>query len=184
MSILDLAQQHLGQEQIAQLSQQIGASPTQTQSAVQAAVPMLLGGMATTARQPEGAAALSEAMGSHAGLLGGLGGLGALGGLLGGGGAADGGGLLGRVLGGHQQTVQNGVEQASGLDSDQTRKLLMLLAPIVIAMLAKRHASTQHDQLGGALAQEADQAREQAQRTSPHVGGILGKILDAAQGQR
>lgn len=183
MSIFDLAQQHLGQEQIAQISQQIGASPTQTQSAVQAALPMMVGGMASTAQQPEGAAALSEAMGSHAGLLGGLGGLGALGGLLGGGGAAD-GGLLGRVLGGHQQTVQNGVEQASGLDSDQTRKLLMLLAPIVIAMLAKRHANTPHDELGGALGQEATQAREQAQRTSPHVGGILGKILDAAQGAR
>lgn len=175
MSILDEVQQELGQDKIAQIGQQIGATPSQTQTAVQAAVPMLLGGMAGTASQPNGAGAIQQALGSHAGLLG------SLGGMLGGAMPADGGGLLGKILGGHQQTVQNGVQQAGGLDSGQTKHLLMILAPIVLAILAKRHANASHDQLGTQLQQEAQNASAQAQKSSPHVGGILGKILDQVQ---
>src|ERR671920_542790 len=50
MSLLDLVQQNLGPDQIQEISQQIGADPGQTQSAVQAALPMLLGGMAGAAQ--------------------------------------------------------------------------------------------------------------------------------------
>ena len=177
MSILDEVQQTLGQDKIAQISQQIGASPAQTHTAVQAAVPMLLGGMAGTASQPNGAGEIQQLLGSHAGILG------SLGGLLGGGGApADGGGILGKVLGQHQQTVQQGVQQAGGLDSNQTRHLLMILAPIVLGILAKRHANASHDQLQTQLQQEAQTTSAQAQKSAPHVGGILGKILDQVQG--
>ena len=175
MSILEEVQQELGQDKLAQISQQIGATPAQTQTAVQAAVPMLLGGMAGTASQPNGASAIQQALGSHAGILGNLGGL------LGGAMPADGGGVLGKVLGGHQQTVQNGVQQAGGLDSSQTRHLLMIVAPIVLAILARRHANASHDQLGTQLQQEAQNASVQAQKAAPHVGGILGKILDQVQ---
>ena len=175
MSILDMAQEHLGQNEITQISQQIGASPAQTQSAIQAALPMLVGGMASTAQQPQGLGSIQQALGSHAGVLGNLGAL------LGAGAPADGGGLLGRVLGQHQQTVQQGVEHASGLDPDQTRRLLMILAPIVLGLLAKRHAQRSQQEIGGALQQEAQAAQQQAQRQSPHIGGLVGKILSYAE---
>ena len=191
MSVLDIVQQNLGPTEIQQLSQQIGADPGQTQTAIQAAVPMLLGGMASSAQQPGGAQNVAGAMQDHAGLLGGLGGLGgALGGALGGGGggggalgglgailagaaAGGGGGLLGKVLGHQEPAVENGVQQASGLDSGQTRKLLMLLAPIVLAALARRRQQTQPSGVPGdangdgipdALQQEARHAQEQTQR--------------------
>ena len=93
MSILDLVQQQLGPQGTQQIAQQIGADPTTTQTAIQAALPMLLGGMATTAREPGGASAIQGLLGQGAG-GGGLGGM--LGGLLGG---AGGGGGLGGIAG-------------------------------------------------------------------------------------
>ncbi len=98
---------------LSQISQQIGANPSQTQSAISAALPMLVGGLARNTQTPEGANALAGALdrdhdgslldnlgpmlGSLAGGGGGggaAGALGALGGLLGGGGGGGGAGSL------------------------------------------------------------------------------------------
>ena len=90
---------------------QLGASPEQTRSAIQAALPMLMGAMQRNAATPEGAESLHRAVtrdhqgvdlgGLLGGLLGGSGGAG-LGGMLGGSGGAGGGGLsdlMGAVFG-------------------------------------------------------------------------------------
>lgn len=204
MSLLDLVQQQLGAGGTEQIAQQIGADPATTQSAIQAAIPMLLGGMAGAARQPEGAAAINSAvsqssgLGGIGGMLGGLlggggggGALGGLGGLLGGGGGL--GGMLGGLLGGHQDAVQDGVQQASGLSGDQTKKLLMILAPIAIAAIAHYRSQGGQSATGAVAGAESgggadldgngipdvleQHAREAAQSNS-HVGGLLGKILD------
>ncbi len=200
MSLLDLVQQHLGPDQLRALSSQLGADPARTQSAVDAALPMLLGGMAQTAQQPGGAATVAGAMQERQGLLDGLdlgslgalaGSLGGLGGLLGGvgGGGGSGGGLLGQILGRHESTVEDGVRQASGLNSGQTRQLLMVLAPIVLAALARRRqqaapagsdgADLDGDGIPDVLQREAQVAHAQASQRSPQIGGIIGKILNA-----
>jgi hypothetical protein len=186
MSIVDLVQQHLGTDEVQTISQQLGVDPSVTQSAIQAAVPMIVGGMAGTASQPGGESTIQSLLGSHAGILG------SLGSLIGAGPPADGGGILGQVLGQHQQTVQQGVQQASGLAPDQTRKLLMILGPIVLAALARHQAqSTTRAQIGGqsgdaslsgTLRQEA--AAAQARTQSPHVGGLLGSILSHVETPR
>ncbi|MBV9878983.1 MAG: DUF937 domain-containing protein [Gemmatirosa sp.] len=185
MNLIDLVQQHLGPAELQNVGQQIGADPSQIQSAVQAALPMLLDGMAQTARQPGGADAVAGAMQDHATLLGGLGGLGGL------------GSVLGSILGGRQPGVESGVQQASGLNSSQTRQLLAILAPIVLAALARHRqqaaaaaptaapspaggADLNGDGIPDVLQREAQQAREHTERTAPHIGGIIGKILDAA----
>lgn len=109
---------------------------------------------------------------------GGLGGmLGGLGGMLGGSGA---GGILGSILGGSHSAVTDGVSQASGLDRQKTMRLLMILAPIVLAAVA-RHRSTAGASaapVGDVLQQEA-----QAHASNPRYGGILGGILNKATGQ-
>ena len=51
-STLDLVQEHLGPQEIQQISQQLGTDPTTTQQAVNAALPAIVGGMASTAQQP------------------------------------------------------------------------------------------------------------------------------------
>ncbi len=152
MSLLDQIQQQLGPQQVQQISQQVGADPAQTEQAVHAALPMMLGGMAAGAREPQGASALGGLLGGGGGGLGGL--LGGLGGMLGGaagggGGGMDMGGILGSILGRSQPAVQDGVQQASGLNSDQTKKLLMVLAPIVLAAIMK---SRQNRTADGAMA--------------------------------
>jgi len=183
MSLADLVQQHLGPEEIQQISQQLGVEPAMASNAVQAAVPLMVGGMASTANQPEGASTIQSLFGTHSGVLDNLGSL------ISAGAPADGGGLLGRILGQHQQTVQQGVQQASGLGSDQTKRLLMILGPVVLAALARRHAQATAQQasgddgsLSGTLRREAQTA--QATTSSPHVGGILGAILKHVESPR
>jgi hypothetical protein len=188
MSVIDLVQQHLGPQEIQQISQQLGVDPAAAQSAIQAAVPMMVGGMASTADQPAGASTIQSLFGSHSTGLDNLGSVNSARA------PADGGGLLGKILGQHQQTVQQGVQQASGLAPDQTRKLLMILGPIVLAALARRHAQAAAStastaatgapdtSLGNVLRRDAEAA--QAKAPSTHVGGLLGKILSYVETPR
>ena len=176
MALTDMVQQHLGQAEVSQISQQLGIDPGVAQTAIAAAIPMIVGGMARHASQPQGADAVQQAITAHDGVTDNVGGV------LQAGPPADAGGsggLLGRILGTHHDTVQQGVQQASGLDSEKARKLLMM-----VGVLARRQFGGQNAQqmnpgeLGGVLHQEAQQAATQA----PHMGGLLGKILGAVQG--
>ena len=65
MSITDAVQEHLGPTEIDQISQQLGVSPDVAQRAVSAALPMILGGMASHAARPEGAATVGQAINTH-----------------------------------------------------------------------------------------------------------------------
>ena len=172
MSILDLVQQQLGSDGIRQLSQQIGADEQQTSSAVQMALPVLLGGLAKNAQSPAGAQALAGALDrDHDPSL-----LDNLGSMLGGGAMAGAGaGILGHILGGRQPAVEQGLGKATGLNGSQIGKLLMLLAPIVMAALARRKQQAGADAggLGGILAGEKDDI----QRKNPQLGG-LASMLD------
>jgi hypothetical protein len=174
MSLLDMLQQHLGQSEVNQLSQQIGASPSVTQSAISAALPMLLGGMASRASQPDGASTIEQAIDSHQGVAGNISSL------LQAGPPADRPVLLGRILGEHEQTAQEGVQQASGLDPEAAKKLLVMLSPIVLGMLAKRRSEERANTQQQGMGQLSSMLREEAQTTqrqAPQTGGLLGKIL-------
>jgi hypothetical protein len=177
MSAIDLLSQ-LDDDDIEEISKQIGINPTQTRTAIDAAAPMLLAGAAQTAQQPGGYASVQRALDSQAGVLDNLRDL------LRGGGPADGGGLLDGILGRTKPTVQEGVQETTGLNSDQTRRLLAMLAPIVIGMLARRRQNDGSKPLDAQMRDEAQQAEEQARQRSPKIGGILGKILSYAEQQR
>ena len=134
-----------------------------------------------------GSGGLGTILGDLTGMMGGGapgsapasgGGLGGLGGMLG---SAAAGGILGKILGANHPNVQNGVTQASGLDPQKAGRLLMILAPIVLAAIAHHKQSTgsSSSQVSNDLQREA-QAQVHAQ---PHLGGILGSILNKATGQ-
>jgi hypothetical protein len=128
-----------------QVAQQLGVDPAQASAAIGTALPLLLGALGRNASRPEGAHALFGALqNDHAG--GDLGSV--LGAVLGGGQTrqTNGDGILGHIFGGQQQRAQAGVAQATGLQSSQASQLLKILAPIVMAYLAKRMFS----QSGGA----------------------------------
>ena len=167
-SLFDQLQQHVNADTIGQIANQIGATPGQTQAAVSAAMPMLLGALARNSATPQGAAGILGALDRDhdgslldnlGGLLGGIsggsrssaGGMGDIGGILGGllgGGASGGSGggmmdmggaILGHVFGGKQGNVAASLGKSTGLQSGQILQLLAMLAPIVMAVLGKQN---------------------------------------------
>lgn len=180
----DLLNQLQGQP-LAQLSSQLGLSQPQTQNAVSAALPLLLGALGRNASQPQGAEALFGALQrDHAapaasGLdLGSV-----LGAVLGGGGGGsrqtDGAGILGHIFGGRQDSAAQGLGQATGLEGGQANALLKMLAPIVLSYLAQRmfsgggQGAASPQQLGDVLGQEQQRIQQQGP-----AGGLLSSVLD------
>ncbi len=183
-SLTDQLFDQLSGTPLRQISQQLGLGQAQTASAVSAALPLLLGALGKNASQPQGADALFGALqNDFAGAdLGNI-----LGSVLGGGAATrqtNGAGILGHVFGGQQQRAETGLGQATGLNSGQSGQLLKILAPIVLAFLAKQmfqnRAGAAQPQdptaqlLGSLLGQEQQQVRQQGGLG----GGLLGAVLD------
>lgn len=187
MSITDDIFSQLSGPMLQQIGQQLGTGQTQTAGAIAAALPMILGAMGRNARQPQGAEALFGALSrDHQGAAGtGLGDI--LGAVLGGGQSrqTDGLGQLGHIFGGRQQQAVSGLGQATGLGNERAQMLMKILAPIVMAYLAKRMFSGGQQQagmqqagapniLGDILGQEERQVRQQGGLG----GGLLGAVLD------
>lgn len=160
--------------QLAQIGQQLGLSESKASDAVSAALPLLIGALGRNAGQPQGAEALFGALQrDHAGLdLGSV-----LGSVLGGGGQGD--QILGHIFGDRQETAAQGLGNVAGLGSNQASSLLKILAPIVLAYLAKRmfaqdDAGASPQALGNVLGQE----RQRIQQQDSLGGGLLGAVLD------
>lgn len=176
-SLLESLANHLGQDQINQLANQIGATPDQTRSGIGATLPTILAGLARNAQQPEGAQQLDSALAkNHDGSL-----LDHLGTLFGGNPqsapvpdkAVQGGSILDHVLGGRQQRVADSAARGSGLSQGQILKLMAMLAPVVLAYLGRRR---KEENLSPA------QLGETLQRESAAVdsagGGMISRMLD------
>ncbi len=176
----NLAEQLLSQLQGApmqQMSSQLGIGEQQTSQAVATALPLLLGALGKNASQPQGAQALLGALQKdHAG--GGSNIAGLLGSVLGGGGGrqTDGAGILGHILGGSQSRAESGLAQASGLDSNKAGQLMKMLAPLVMAFLARQtqQGNASPQALGAMLGQEEQQIRQEG----GGAAGLLGAVLD------
>ena len=171
--ILATVMNQLGPNAVQQLSQQIGAPPQQTQSAIQAALPALVTALANNARSADGAQALDGALQrDHDGSV-----LDNVVGFLGNGAAASvGAGILGHVLGQRQAPVAQGLGGATGLNSNQSSQLLAMLAPLVLGALGRARQSEGLD--AGGLASVLAGQRQQAQQTSPAMS-MLNQLLDA-----
>src|SRR5215207_1421113 len=79
-SLQDLLGQQQGSEAVQEISNNVGAEPSAVNSAIQAALPMILGSLANNASTPQGAESLDNALaqdhdGSVLDNLGGLGGM-------------------------------------------------------------------------------------------------------------
>ena len=181
-----LVEQLLSQLQgapMAQIASQLGADQQQTESAVGAAVPMLLGMLGNNANQGGGADALFGAlMRDHAPAQAqGFGGGDLLGSVLGsvlGGGQGQGAGsaILGHIFGGQQQQAESSLGQASGLGGGNAGQLLTILAPIVMSFLANKVQGSGLD--AGGLGQVLQQERAQTQQQGGLGGSLLTSMLD------
>ena len=158
MDLMSLLQGQLTPEVIGQLSQQTGASPTQTATAAEGVFSTLLGGLAKNAagggaegilnaldRDHDGSV-LNDVMGMISGNAGGRNAA-----------ALNGAGILGHILGGQQQGAAQVISQASGVQQSGVADLMIKLAPIVMGVLAQQKqqqgldASGLAGMLGGAV---------------------------------
>ncbi|MGH9938051.1 MAG: DUF937 domain-containing protein [Blastocatellia bacterium] len=171
MNLTGLLSEALNSNTINQISQQLGADEGTTSNAIQAALPMLLGGLANNSANEGGADSLLSALDrNHDGSI-----LDDLGGFLGNFSSGPGAGILGHVFGGGQGAVEQGVSQASGLDMGKVGPLLMMLAPIVMGALgrARREEGIGAADLSGLLGASAQQAG-----AGSGLLGALSSILD------
>lgn len=122
---------------MSQLASQLGVDEQTAASATRQALPALVGGLQANAEDPAGAASLAGALGDHSGEL------------LDGGvnldqvNTGDGEKIVSNIFGQHTDQVAQtlggtlGASQAGGQDT-MMKKLLPILAPIVLAYLSKR----------------------------------------------
>lgn len=173
-----------------QMGQRLGIGPAQMAGAVSAALPLLLGALGRNTSEPQGAQSLFGALqNDHAGSdLGSV-----LGSVLGGQGGQtrqlDGGKILGHIFGGRQPRAEAGLGEATGLGNERAGQLMRMLAPIVLAYLAKRmfdNRQANETSVAGAPAQPNPQVLgdilgEEQRRVSQQGGvggGLLGAVLD------
>jgi hypothetical protein len=156
----------VGQIPMDRLASQLGVDPQTAEAATREAVPALLGGMQANAQDPQGAASLAEALGQHENDL-----------LDGGVDLAqvnpdDGGKIVGHVFGANQEQVVNQLGGLGGSGgSSVIGKLLPMLAPVVMAYLAKQF--TQKTSSAAAPASGSG---------TPDLGGLLGSLLGGGGG--
>ncbi|MFC9354936.1 DUF937 domain-containing protein [Arthrobacter sp. NPDC057013] len=163
----------LGQIPVQQIASLLGTDTASAQAAVEAAVPTLLAGLQNNVQAPDGAAALESELASH------------LNGLADGGvdpsqvDTQDGEKIVAHVFGGQQDQVASrlaGTANLGGVGGDLVRKLLPILAPIVMSYLAKKV-------LGGGRDSGAQDSGAQGSPPSRGSGGIdLGSILGGILG--
>lgn len=159
----------LEQIPVDQVAGLLGTDRESARAAIEAAVPTLLTGMQSNAQAPGGAASLESALAQHQG------------GLAEGGvdaaqvDTADGEKIVSHVFGGQQDQVAQqlaGSANLGGVGGDLVRKLLPILAPIVMSYLANKI-------LGGRNAQAEGGAGGNAAGGPGGIdlGSILGGIL-------
>ena len=183
--ILDLLGPALSGGSLQDLSRSVGTDEQTTQRAMMAALPVILGAMQRNNSNAQQAQSLAHALErDHDGSL-----LDNLGGFLGkrGGGsgsapsvnpkATDGGGILGHIFGNNLNRVEQGVGQATGMNTQQVTKLLMMAAPLVMAYLGrqKRQQNLDAGGLSDLLQRESQKARQAA---PPDLLGTIGSFLD------
>jgi len=155
---LDVLNSDLGKTIISGVAGQTNQSQNKTQDVLTMALPVLMQAMKRNASTPQGAEGLMSALSNkHDGSI-----LDNLGGLFGGGVDSnvldDGNKILGHVLGGKQQHVENALSAKAGLDSGSVAQILKVAAPILMGILG-------------------NQAKKQNVNNSSGIESLLGGLL-------
>jgi len=171
MGILDTIGQQLSGDTLKQISQKLGTDEGTAARAVSVALPLLIAGLSRNASTPDGGAALDQALNrdhSDSPVLD------APQQAVADPNAFNAGGILGHIFGQRQAPIQQGVAKASGMDLQSASKVLMILAPIVMASLARARTAQGANVSAGQVLQGEQQHIE---RQVPGIGG-LASILD------
>lgn len=167
----------MGQAQ-QRVGSQLGTTPQQTASALEAAVPLLLGAMTRNATQPGGLDALAGALNRHDGSSLDAFSQGQMPDL------QDGQKILGHVFGGQQQAAANAIGQRAGINPQVAMQLLMMVAPLVLGYLSRQRQQGGQPQMGGGMGDLGGLLGGLLGGAGAGgLGGMLGGLLGGAQGQ-
>jgi hypothetical protein len=183
--MIETLEQMLG-GQADKLGSRIGADPAQTQTAVSAAIPVLVAALGQEASSPGLRRAIER---DHDGAVidnldGYVEGTASLNPR-----ATDGVGILEHTLGDRQQDVARSLSSKTGLDLGSIMQLLPILAPIVMGMLGKQTRSTSSGSGSGGLGLDAlgsilGGAQREATSRNPDIGDILGGLVGGGSAAR
>ncbi|MGI8669845.1 MAG: DUF937 domain-containing protein [Aridibacter sp.] len=181
-SLEDLLGQQKGSSAVEQISQNLGSNPSVVNSAIQMALPVILGGLARNAQSPQGAEQLDNALSNdHQGGL-----LDTLSDYLRGGVPSpqqatretNGAGILEHILGGGTQAnATKEISEKTGLNMGQVANLLITLAPIVMSFLGKQ--KQQNNLNAGGLSDLLTGQTQQMQRSGNPMWDMASRMLDS-----
>lgn len=179
MSLLDLIKDQLTGDRLKDLGRMVGANEGTVKTAVQAALPLLIGALAKNAHKPGGAEALHRAVEKdHDGSV-----LDSLGDFLKAPDTRTGDGILRHVLGARRQSVEGQLSRSTGIDKDGATRLLSTLAPVVMGALGKKQrqdgldVGALSDMLRGDFRRAAEQESEETSE-GKGLSGLMA-LLDA-----
>lgn len=158
---------------VRQIGNQIGADENATTSAIQLALPLLIGALSRNASNPQGADALHNAVtNDHDGSI-----LDNLSGFLLNPQQANSAGMLGHIFGARQENVASEISQQSGLNIGQVAQILLMLAPIVLGALGKARNQQGLDSQG--LASVLAGQQQQFEQPQSPIMNIATQLLDS-----
>ncbi|MET9248418.1 DUF937 domain-containing protein [Nonomuraea sp. NPDC003709] len=161
MTLTDELLTELGDSGLEQIAGMLGTDTTMARDVVEAVSGVIVGGMARNARHPDGADALRAALDDHVDTDPFTGDVASL--------TRDGHNILGHVLGGQgTEDAADALARFAGVDPGIIMRLLPLVAPMIMSLLANRAESRGMN--AGALADDLD-------REQPACPGELGELL-------
>lgn len=172
VNLLDLAKGAIGQQVMGQLGGILGQNEKQTSTAVNAALPAILGGLMQKGSTQSGAQDLMKELDNHDGGI-----LDNLGGLLSGGGHSKivemGTSLLPMIFGQRQSGLIGTIGKLAGLGTGGATSLLGMLAPVVMGLIGKQRKATGMD-VGGLMSMLSDQKDHVAKAMPAEISSELG----------
>ncbi|MDL2324830.1 DUF937 domain-containing protein [Ruminococcaceae bacterium OttesenSCG-928-A16] len=174
MSLLNsLMDTLLSSQGTAALSSKSGADADQVQSVVSSALPMLLQSMANNAKDEEGAASLASALASHAKTTD------TPENQLKNADTEDGSKILGHLLGGQKEAVEEKLAVSTKLSSSQVSSILSTLAPLLLSQVGKKTQETKTQKSSGGIGDLITSlVTGKSSNSKADSGNALGGILD------
>ncbi len=170
MSLLNGLMESFTDEVVDNMSGQLGASSSQTKSALGSLIPILLNSVNKQGNNS------SSGLGSFVSLLdmdkdGSV--LDDVAGFVMGNKSSNGGSILGSLLGNNQSQIQNYVSDDSGLNAQATGKLMEMAAPVVMSYLGR-----QNKQSGGGIGGLLGGFLGDMSQKAPQSSGVIDQLLD------
>ena len=155
-----------GNNLIGEIAKKFNIDPNKIINVIKAAIPKFLSAMQKNAGTAAGAAALTQALGNHAGQGFGIN-------------IEDGLKILQKVFGGNLGSVISGLSGQTNTTNDQVSNILASVAPNLLSVLGKNTAGAGNigNILGGLLGGASSSSSNTGSTAGKVLGGLLGKMF-------